>query len=359
MAQIRLTRALSAVGLFALISGGALIGTSTTAAAATPTLSATVTSSSSGAMCSNTPVSGTGVGTVMTLCNHVSGGDVLTLNGAGFTPSALASDVECNSDPAQPMVTLLGNYIPISCTNVKILNVTATGTFTGSFTIKSGTTGPSAAGTPVCTTGSGMPATTTTIPNCTTSGDGATDAAKYPCPPTAAQQAAGDTCVVAIGDINGDRAVGAISFAGASTGGATTSGATTPPTSSAPTSAPASSASSGGGTTPTTTASAPSSASQSSASLASTGPGPYLWLIALMGFVALSLGALGLALIDARWLFVGGLSILGGRSRQSVRPRDDGSDRPTRSPASSSPTGLWLSDAPQLWLRSPGIEQHL
>ncbi len=296
MSQIRLTRALAVVGLFALISGGALIGASTIAAAATPTLSATVTSSSSGATCSSTPVSGTGTGTVMNLCSNVSGGDVLSLSGAGFTPSALASDVECNTDPAQPMVTLLGNYIPISCTLVKILNVTATGTFTGSFTIKTGTTGPGAAGTPVCTTGSGTPATTTTIPNCTSSGDGATDAAKYPCPPTAAQQAAGDTCILAIGDINGDRAVGAISFTGESTGGTTTSGATTPPTSSAP----ASSAASGAGATPTTAASAPSSASQSSSSLASTGPGPHLWLIALMGLVILFLGGLVYALEDLR-----------------------------------------------------------
>src|ERR1700681_1124372 len=311
VSQIRLTRTLSAVGLFALLSGGAFIGTSTIAAAATPTLSATVTSSSSGATCSTTPVAGTGVGTVMNLCSNVSGGDVLTLNGAGVTPSALASDVECNSDPTQSMVTLLGNYIPISCTNVKILNVTATGTFTGSFTIKSGTTGPSAAGTPVCTTGSGMPATTTTIPNCTTSGDGATDAAKYPCPPTAAQQAAGDTCVVAIGDINGDRAVGAISFTGASAGGTTTSGATTSPTT-APTATPTTAPTATPTTAPATAPSGP---------LATTGPGPHLWLIALMGFVALSLGAIALALIDPPWRFVGGLSILGRRSRRSVRAR--------------------------------------
>ena len=32
-----------------------------------------------------------------------------------------------------------------------------------------------------------------------------TDAANFPCPPTAAQQAAGDTCVLAIGDQAGDR----------------------------------------------------------------------------------------------------------------------------------------------------------
>jgi hypothetical protein len=345
VSQIRLTRALSAVGLFALISGGALIGTSTIAVAATPTLSATVTSSSSGATCSTTPVSGTGVGAVMSLCRNVSGGDVLTLNGAGFTPSALASDVECNSDPAQSMVTLLGNYIPISCTNVKILNVTATGTFTGSFTIKSGTTGPGAAGTPVCTTGSGMPVTTTTIPNCTTSGDGATDAAKYPCPPTPAQQAAGDTCVVAIGDINGDRAVGAIAFAGASTGGTTTSVATTSPPTTAPTATPT--------TAPTATPTTAAPQTAPSGPLASTGPGPHLWLIALIGFVALFLGAIALALIDSPRRFIGGLSILGGRSGRSGRPGDDGSDRPSEGPASSTAPGLWLSEAAPLWLRSP------
>jgi hypothetical protein len=197
----------------------------------------------------------------------------------------------------------------------------------------------------VCTTGSGMPVTTTTIPNCTTSGDGATDAAKYPCPPTAAQLAAGDTCVVAIGDINGDRAVGAISFTGASTGATSTSVATTsPPTThpiATPTTAPIA--------TPTTAApqTAPNGA------LASTGPGQHLWLIALMGFVALFIGAIALALMDSRWRFVGGLSILGGRSRRSVRPGDDGSDRPSPVSAPSTATGLWLSDAPPLWLRPP------
>ncbi len=47
-----------------------------------------------------------------------------------------------------------------------------------------------------------------------TGGSPATDAAKFPCPPTAAQQAAGDTCVIAFGDASGDQATANISFAG-------------------------------------------------------------------------------------------------------------------------------------------------
>jgi len=225
--RARLGSMLAAIGVMALVSGAALIGTSTMAAAATPTLSATVTSSSSGATCGTTPVSGS-LPPFSTLCSDLSGGDVISLKGAGFHASALGSSEECNADPTQPNILFLGNYIPVSCTPVAIVSTTSTGTFSGSFTIKSGTTGPPATSSaPVCTNGSGSPVTTTTVPGCTTSGSGATDAAKYPCPPTAAQQAAGITCVIAIGDISGDRAVGAILFKGESTGGTTTtSGAT-------------------------------------------------------------------------------------------------------------------------------------
>src|SRR6202043_3516987 len=72
---------------------------------------------------------------------------------------------------------------------------------------------------------------------CTTSGNPATDAANFPCPPTAAQQAAGDDCAIAIGDQAGDRGVGVVLFGTetlptsttTTTGGATTTtgGATT------------------------------------------------------------------------------------------------------------------------------------
>jgi|SRR5579872_4142730 len=65
------------------------------------------------------------------------------------------------------------------------------------------------------------------------------------------------------------------------TAGGAAPATTTPPVSSA----------AAGGTTPTT-------APASSPSLAFTGPGPHLWLIALVGFIVLYLGAVVLALVD-------------------------------------------------------------
>ena len=251
MGRTRLTSALAMMGVVALVSGGALIGTTAIAAAATPTLAATIGTSAQGT-CSATPVSGSAAPFSL-LCSNLAGGDVINLSGANFAPKALGSDVECNSDPSQPMVVFLGNYIPISCTHINIVSTSTTGTFTGAFTVKSGTTGPPAPGTPVCTTGGGTPTTTTTIPNCTTSGSGATDAANFPCPPTAAQQAAGDTCVLAVGDISGDRAVGEILFQGESPPGSTTTttGASTSTSGATTTTGGATTTTSGSGTTVT------------------------------------------------------------------------------------------------------------
>ena len=63
----------------------------------------------------------------------------------------------------------------------------------------------------------------------------------------------------------------------------------------------------GGGTTATTappaattatTAAPPTAASTSGGSLASTGPGPHLWLVAVIGFIVLYLGSVALALVE-------------------------------------------------------------
>ena len=62
------------------------------------------------------------------------------------------------------------------------------------------------------TTGTVGPPTTGTD---SSGGNAATDAAKYPCPPTPAQQAAGASCFIAFGDLAGDQATTPISFAGA------------------------------------------------------------------------------------------------------------------------------------------------
>ena len=65
------------------------------------------------------------------------------------------------------------------------------------FTVTTGTVGPPGTGTD------------------STGGDAATDAAKYPCPPTTAQQAAGDSCLITFGDPSGNIGTQNISFAGA------------------------------------------------------------------------------------------------------------------------------------------------
>jgi hypothetical protein len=96
-----------------------------------------------------------------------------------------------------------------------LVTTDATGSFTTTFTIVGGMTGPPAAGTD------------------SSGGDAATDAAAYPCPPTTAQQASGATCVIAFGDLAGERAIAPILFVGevpptttTTVGGSTT---TTPP----------------------------------------------------------------------------------------------------------------------------------
>ena len=73
----------------------------------------------------------------------------------------------------------------------------------------------------------------------------------------------------------------------------------------APTSAPASpviATSASGAATPTTAAATPTTAAApaapSTSSLASTGPGPHLWVVAVVGFIVLYLGSVFLALVE-------------------------------------------------------------
>ena len=205
--RLRLTaRQVGTLGVLTLMAGAALLGTSITAGAATApaaTLTLTITKSAAGTCNNSNPAA--------PVCSNLASGDVVTIAGANFAPSALSSALECNSDLSQPVVLFLGNYVPVSCTQLSLVTTTKTGTLTDPFTIKTGTIGSPPTGTPTCTeVSTTAPTTTSTVPNCKTSGVGLTDAANYPCPPTPAQQLAGDTCVLAIGDIKGDRAVGVI-----------------------------------------------------------------------------------------------------------------------------------------------------
>jgi hypothetical protein len=205
---------MSLVGVFTLVAGTVLLVTNVTgASAATQTL--TLTSTAAGVTCDNS-------NPAMPVCSGLAGGDTITLVGKGFTPGSLASDIECNSDPSQPVILFLGNYVPISCTPLKLSDISATGGYNPPpFAVVQGTTGPvlnnPSVYPPGCTINPALgapplPGQSGPIPGCTTSGNPATDAANFPCPPTAAQQAAGDDCAIAIGDQAGDRGVGVVLF---------------------------------------------------------------------------------------------------------------------------------------------------
>ncbi|HTZ09716.1 MAG TPA: hypothetical protein VMB72_11615, partial [Acidimicrobiales bacterium] len=228
-----LSKVLAASGVGTLLIGAALLGTAVAGTVTTtPGISLTLTvPASTGATCND-------ANKASPSCSNLKAGDVITLAGTGFSPGATASIVECNDDPSQPNVVFLGQYIPVSCSALALTSIPATGKtkgdLTGTKTLLTGTVGPPVTGTPSCITDRGGSSTTTTsIPGCTTSGSGATDAASYPCPPTSAQQLAGDTCVLSIGDTAGDVALGTILFQGETVGGSTTtSGATTSSTAS-------------------------------------------------------------------------------------------------------------------------------
>jgi len=169
-----------------------------------PGVTLSLTSTTPGAFCDNTTPGSP-------VCTGMANGTVLTVTGTDFSPGALAWSAQCSSDPSQPVVLFLGQVIPVSCSRLGLTTIPSSGPNKGDFsdtdTLGSGTMGPPGTGlTPTCTEGS------TPIPSCTTSGNAVIDAASYPCPPTPAQQDAGDTCVIAVGDMGGDHAVGIVLF---------------------------------------------------------------------------------------------------------------------------------------------------
>jgi hypothetical protein len=124
-------------------------------------------------------------------------GDTVTVNGQNF--HALAGVMECNSDLSQPVVAYTSVFLPVSCTDPAAHIVTPGGpvnSFTTPVVVKTGTVGP-----PIGAIDSmGNPA--------------AVDAANYPCPPTPAEQAAGVTCEILVGDLALEVAAAPIVFAG-------------------------------------------------------------------------------------------------------------------------------------------------
>jgi hypothetical protein len=167
----------------------------------------------------------------------------------------------------------------VSCappTNSNLLTVSSTGTISASVTITAGTVGPPCG------------ASTDLFSKCPTTDSGGgnptTDAAAYPCPPTAAQTAAGDSCGLVFGDNGANNATQTvpIAYVPAPTPGSGTSTTTT----SAAAAAAATAAQTAAATKAATTAS----------TLAFTGAGPGTWYTLLGGLLLLDLGFLILTL---------------------------------------------------------------
>jgi hypothetical protein len=315
-------RRLGTVGLAAFVVGAVLLGTgiaasaqtkaaaagplkkkptTTTSTTTTTTPPPTTTQPCNAQAGTGTAAAGKGQGTLVatppgatgtpgTQATCVVNGTLLTLAATGLTPlgvnnNALGTFIECNDDPSQPTFSILGNAIPISCTGALkyVFTPNAAGTANmpdpnaqpaalPAFTVVGGTTGPPC------------------VPTLCTGNDSAgnspyTDAANYPCPPTAAQIAAGDTCVVAVGDTGGDQVTVPIEFNPNVPPPPATVG-TAPPTSP-------------GGATATTAPKAKTAATGSSSNaLAFTGSGPGLWWLALVGLLLMVFGGLLLTVVD-------------------------------------------------------------
>jgi Fibronectin type III domain len=256
--------------------------TTTTTAAPTTTTTAAPTTTSTTVPCDAKPASVTGPPSVtVTPGTCLNGGTVVTVTGSGFTAGALGNLLECNSDAGQPTVALpapVSQDVPVSCTGIStaagsLITVAADGTFSATFTIVAGTTGPPC----------GPNYLVSTCPTADSSGGNpTTDAAAYPCPPTTAQ-AATDNCTLSFGDSNSnDKSVSVpIAFVPAPTPG---SGATTTTTTAAAAAA-----------TAAQTAAAAKAATAAS-TLAFTGAGPDTWYTLLGGLLLLDLGFLILTL---------------------------------------------------------------
>jgi len=221
-------------------------------------------------------------------------GQSVTITGSGFSASSPGNMLECNNDPNQPTVSLpspVSSDVSVGCSapSYNLVTTKSDGTFSATYKVVDGTVGP-----PCGSTGDII----TTCPSTDSAGlSPAADAANYPCPPTAAEQAAGITCSLSFGDFANDSAQATIFFQGESTttttapvGTTTTTatvGTTTTTSAGATTSTTTSSTSVSATTTSSTAAagvatSSSSSGSTSSASgeLAFTGPGPRLtWML--------------------------------------------------------------------------------
>ncbi|HEV3266214.1 MAG TPA: hypothetical protein VG014_11870 [Acidimicrobiales bacterium] len=117
-------------------------------------------------------------------------GQIVNVTGSGFAPFTFGQITECSNAPGQPTIASSGVDLPVSCgspnfsipaqlTTNPFTSVSQNGVLTGSIVVETGVLGPPALGTD------------------SAGNNAAVDAVKYSCPPTAAQTAAGVTCVIA------------------------------------------------------------------------------------------------------------------------------------------------------------------
>jgi len=125
----------------------------------------------------------------------LSGNTTVQVTGHAFAANQLAGVLECNVTTGEPTVSYDGIQVPVGCSVPQLVSISDSGDLSQAFEIIEGETGPPSDG--IDSAGNSSSA----------------DAASYPCPPTAAQQAEGSTCDVAVGDLEGDMAVAPISFA--------------------------------------------------------------------------------------------------------------------------------------------------
>ena len=224
-----------------------------------------------------------GYATVAYTSVTVTGTDA-TFSGLSITTGSGSATVKNGAaiSEGQMSVTYLATAIPISCTQVKPFQTNPDGTIATqfqSFTVVEGTTGPPCGGSPTA------PCDTA---NDSAGGSPTTDAAAFPCPPTTAQTAAGIGCVMAVGDLGGDKVAIPISF---NLGAPPASTTTTAPSSSGQLTTDSGSSAGAAGTGGVTSA--------SSGSLAFTGSGPSVWIIGALGLFFVLVGGSALLVIDA------------------------------------------------------------
>jgi len=280
----------------------------------------------------------------------LSNGQSVTVTGSGFTASSIGNVLECNSDAKQPTVDVpapVSSTISVSCTAASyshLVTTSATGALSGTFPVVQGTVGPPCGPAPAV---AACPATDSAGTSPTA------DAALYPCPPTPAQQAIGDVCQLTYGDSAGDGTTAVDILFGAETPPSATT--TAPPTTAAPVTAttkapttPTTVAPATGASSATTTPAAAPAAS--TGTLASTGPGPAVGLLGVMGGLLLLLGlGLLLMILNVPQRAFAGIFDRGGLRRSKARV--EGAPGEPRSKHRATAASSWSGHVDQLGRR--------